>query len=60
MGGVRNPCKDCAGRYPGCHDHCPARRGWVKEHERVRENERKYRELWAYTAKEVEKNRRKR
>ena len=59
MGGVRNPCKDCDRRYPGCHDHFPDLAEWVAEHERVREKERKYRELWGYTANEIRKNRRK-
>lgn len=59
MATVNNPCKDCTGRYPGCHDHCPARQSWVQEHERVRKAEREYRELWGYTAREIAKNRRK-
>lgn len=55
-----NPCMDCTGRYPGCHDRCPARKAWAEEHERIRKAERQYREGWAYTAREIEKNRRKR
>lgn len=26
------PCKDCADRYPGCHDHCDRFKEW---HEKV-------------------------
>lgn len=53
------PCKGCQDREPGCSEHCrkPEYLAWRAELEKIRENRRKYRESWAYTAGEILKNR---
>ena len=32
-----SPCKGCADRNPGCHDHCEAYKEWKAERDKVRE-----------------------
>lgn len=54
------PCKGCPDRYTACADYCqkPEYRKWRAELEMIRKREREYSDLWGYTAKEFQKNRR--
>lgn len=58
----KTPCHNCRDRYTACSDHCqkPEFLAWKKERQTIRENRRKYKALWGYTAEAAEKNRRRR
>lgn len=34
---IKPPCKNCPGRYPGCHDKCPDYQEYNKQQEKIRE-----------------------
>jgi len=41
---MKNPCKDCPNRYPGCHSKCERYKAWKQEWDKLKEKERIYNE----------------
>jgi len=41
---MKNPCKDCPNRYPGCHSKCEQYKAWKQEWDKLKEKERIYNE----------------
>lgn len=42
---MKNPCKDCPDRYPGCHAKCEKYKAWKKEWDEIKEKERIYNDM---------------
>ncbi len=42
---MKNPCKDCPDRYPGCHAKCERYKSWKKEWDELKEKERIYNDM---------------
>ena len=42
---MKNPCKDCPDRYPGCHSKCERYKSWKKEWDELKEKERIYNDM---------------
>ena len=55
-----NPCYHCPDRYTACSDHCrkDAFLKWKQAQKARKEAERREKDVWAYTAAQIQKNRR--
>ena len=42
--GTMSSCKDCPDRYIGCHQHCETYKAFKAEKDRVRENEKQFKQ----------------